>query len=458
MPVDLVIRNGTVVTGDETFAAGIAIDKGRIVAVATENYLPPALKDLDAGGMYVMPGLIDAHVHFRTPGLEHKEDLTTGSIGAAVGGVTCVLDMPNTVPLTASSAIVALRQRLIAESSYVDVMLVGVLIPDNGGEIVPMAESGVVGYKVYLGESVGGIATPDDGQLLDYMADVANTGLRFAFHAESGPILRHAQAKVRVAGRTDGAAFAESRPVIAEVEAIHRVCLFASHTGAKIHILHLSSKDGLNAIREWRRKGVDVTAETAPQYLFLTHDDLVQQGSRLRCNPPVRTADDAAELYRGLLDGDIDMIATDHAPHTDAEKTASDIWQAMSGITGVETAAALVLSEAVNTRGMTLERFVNVSSVNPARVWGVWPRKGALVVGADADVTIVDLKRDWVIDEKTLHSKNKVSVWHGRSGRGKPVSTIIGGRPVVVNGELVAAQPSGRLVNPVRPERRDGFA
>jgi dihydroorotase len=446
---DLIISNGTVVTGGRLIRADLAIEAGRISAIGAAGRLAPGRETIDATGLHVLPGVIDAHVHFRTPGAEHKEDLTTGSLAAVFGGVTCVMDMPNTVPTTSDAAMIEVRQAGIERASYVDQMLTGVLTDANADQVEPMAAAGVVGFKAYLGESVGSIATPDDGQLLATMEWLATTGLRLAFHAENGAILTSFARRLRATGRTDGNAFAESRPVVAEVEAISRACLFARATGARIHILHLSSKDGLETIREWRARGVDVTVETAPQYLFLSEDDFPRLGARLRCNPPVRTRADGAALFDGLLDGGIDMIATDHAPHTIAEKTTPNIWDAMSGVLGVETSVQLLLSNAVHGRGMSLVDLARLTSEGPARTWGVWPRKGAILPGADADLTLIDLERAWVIDDAELHSKHKVSPWNGWRGRGLPVTTIVGGVVVVRDRQLVADGPTGRFVRPM---------
>ncbi len=450
MPVDLVVRNGTIVTSTATFEGGVAVENGKIVALGREGELPVAHHTLDARGRYILPGLIDAHVHFRDPGLEYKEDFTTGSTAAAFGGVTLVLDMPNTNPVTGDAEVVRLRERLISEKSYIDIVLVGVIVPENLDQIEPMAQAGVVGYKVYLGESVGHISTPDDGQLIDALTKVAELGLRVGFHAETNEILQHYTSQLRRAGRQDPMAFIESRPVVCEVESIQRVALFAHYTGAKIHILHLSSKDGAIVIREWRNKGVDITSETCPHYLFLPAEQYMNAlGSKLRVNPPVRSSEHSYFLYNAILDGTVDMITTDHAPHTREEKLNPNIWQASSGLLGVETVVPLMLSEAVNKRGMSLNHLVKLCAENPAKVWGLWPRKGSLQIGADADLTIVDLNQQWTIDENQLHSKNKISPWHSWSGTGKPVATIVRGQLVMQDGQLAADRPGGQMIRPL---------
>lgn len=448
MAVDLVIVDGIVVTSTEMYAGGVAIDAGVIVAVGQPGGLPEGRQVLSAGGNYILPGLIDPHVHFRDPGLTHEEDYTTGSLAALMGGVTTVLDMPNAVPPTSTAERVRERQHLIESKSYIDVMLVGVIVQDNLDEIEAMAEAGVVGFKVFLGSTVGGIPAPDDGTLLDAMSVVAETGRRVGFHAENDAIIRHRIRQLRAQGRTDPLAHLESRPAIAEVEAIQRIALFAKQTGAEAHIFHLSSRQGLQVVAGSRASGSTITAETGPRYLFLDARELVDLGSVLKMNPPIRTHAHGQALYQGLLEGAIDFIASDHAPHTEEEKMKGSIWEAMAGFVGVETMMQIMLSEAVNKRGMPLQQFVRVCAENAARAWGVYPRKGSLHVGADADITVVDLDAPWRIDGDRLHSKTRVTPWHGYSGVGKPITTIVRGQVLLREGVFVGSRPQGKLVEP----------
>jgi dihydroorotase len=450
MTADLVVHNGLVVTGDDTFTGGVAITAGRIVAVGADDALPPARETIDVAGKVITPGLVDFHVHFREPGLTHKEDFTTGSTAAVMGGVTCVLDMPNTKPPTSTPAVVTQRAEAIAAKSYCDVVLVGVVVQENVDQIRPMAAAGVVGFKVFLGETIGNLPAPDDGMLLDALEQVAATGLRIGFHAENNQILQHYTRRLKATGRQDMLAFLESRPAVAEAEAIQRVALFARYTGAKVHIFHLSSGDGARMVREWKDKGVDITTETCPHYLFLPAEQYLEPlRTRLRVNPPVRTGEHAAALWQALHDGTVDMVATDHAPHTPEEKFNPDIWQALSGFTGTETLLPLLLSEGVHQRGLTLNQLVRLCSERPAQIWQVWPRKGSLHVGADGDLTVIDLNQPWTIDEAQLHSKNNVTPWHGWQGVGRPVMTVVRGQVVMRDGKLVADQPRGMLVRPL---------
>lgn len=448
MAVDLLVTDGIVVTSTEMFHGGVAVDDGVIVAVGQAGGLPEGRQVLSAGGNYILPGLIDPHVHFRDPGLTYKEDFTSGSMAALMGGVTTVLDMPNVLPPTSTAERVRERQRLIEAKSYIDVMLVGVIVQDNLDETKPMAEAGVVGFKVFLGTTVGGIPAPDDGTLLDAMSAVAETGRRIGFHAENDGIIQHRALQLQAQGRADLAAHVESRPALAEVEAIQRIALFAEQSGAKTHIFHLSSRDGLNLITRCRANGLDITAETGPHYMFLDAGELESLGSIAKVNPPVRSREHGEVLFRGLLEGAIDFLASDHAPHTEEEKMKDSVWQAMAGFVGVETMVQVMLSEAVNKRGMGLTHFVRVCAENAARAWGVYPRKGTLQVGADADLTIVDLEMPWTIDGSRLHSKSRVTPWHSYGGIGRPVTTVARGRVLMKDGAFTGSTPQGKLVQP----------
>ena len=427
--------------------ADIAMVGGVISAIDEPGTLGAADEMYDATGRYVLPGVIDGHVHFREPGLEYKEDFGTGSRSAVMGGVTTVFDMPNTKPPTDSAVRVREKQKLAEAHAYCDFGIIAAIVDGNLGEIPGMAETGVVGFKCFLGETTGAIPPPTDGTLLEAMAAVARTGRRFGFHAENNEVMQHLIAQAKASGRTDALAHLDTRPVVAEVEAIQRVCLFAKHTKAKIHIFHLSSRDGLETVLEWRRKGVDVTCETAPHYCFLSSEDMRRLGSIVRMNPPVREPGHADALFAGLVAGAIDAIATDHSPHTPEEKINADIWRAVSGWAGVETSLRLFLTHGVNEKRMTLSQLARASSEGPARAWGLYPRKGAIRVGSDADLTVVDLEQTGVITAAQLHGKNDLSPWEGRPTKGEAVATILRGRVVMRDGELMGG-PRGRMVQP----------
>ncbi|HEX5465333.1 MAG TPA: dihydroorotase family protein [Candidatus Limnocylindrales bacterium] len=450
MIADLLIRNGTVVTSTARLAADIVANQGHIVAVARRGVLAVrASEEIDATGLYVLPGVIDDHVHFREPGMAYKEEWTSGSIAAAMGGVTMVIDMPNTRPMTASARDVEAKRALAAGRSWVDFGIFGLLGRGNSHELEAMTSAGVIGFKCFLGETTGGAVPPDDGELLATLRVTAALGRRVGFHAENDEILQQRRAELQAAGRTDARAFLESRPAIAEAEAVGRLGRFAYEAGAPVHVFHLSSREGLAAVREWRSRGVDITCEVTPHHAFLDGDEIATLGARLRVNPPVRSAAEGHRdaLLDGLRDGTVDLIATDHAPHARKEKETEDIWTAASGFPGVETSLRLFLTMAVGPGLLSLEQYVRLSSEGPAKAWGLWPHKGAIHVGSDADLTLVDLDRRGVIRDAELHSKSPVTPYDGLPTRGAAVATILRGCVIMREGRLVGA-PGGRSVEP----------
>ena len=446
---DLVVRNGTLVTPRATYLADVGIRGGRIAAIVAPGELTSQAGQLiDASGLHVLPGVIDGHVHFREPGLEYKEDFGTGSRAAVMGGVTTVLEMPNTIPPTATAELVLHKRRLAETKSYCDFGLYGLVDQDSVEQLAPMAAAGVVGFKCFLGRSTGDIGPPDDGRLLEALGIIAELEMRCAFHAENDEIIQSSIRRLQADGRVDPLAHLESRPVIAELESIQRVGLFAASTRAKAHILHLSSAPGVAAVEDWRRRGVDMTCEVTPHHCFLSSDDYEHVGSLLRINPPVREPGHSAVLLAGVASGAVNAIATDHAPHLLSEKLQENVWNAVSGFAGVETSLKLFLTYGVHAGRLSLQQLVRATSEGPAQLWGLYPRKGALEVGSDADVTLVDLALEDVIDSERLHGKNNPTPFDGWRTRGGPVATVVRGQVVMRDGDLIGP-PLGRMVQAV---------
>jgi dihydroorotase len=453
MALDLIVKNGTIVSPTVSYRGHVLIEDGKVVEIKLRDDLPAAKKVIDASGLYVLPGLIDPHVHFRVPGLAYKEDFDTGSQAAAAGGITTIIDMPNVVPPTSDVEGFLAKVACAKGRSYVDYGIYGVIIEGNSGQILPLAEAGVVGYKIFLGETVGNIPAPQDGEIIDAWRIVSRTGLRCGVHAEDNGIILYLRRKLQDQGRKDPLAHLESRPPIAEAEAISRAILFAREAKSRLMIYHMSAAEGVELVRRGKESGVDVMGETCPHYLIMEGEDMVRMrlGSLLKMNPPVRSREHADALWRGLLDGTIEVIGTDHSPHTPEEKMANhpmgDIWQAIPGCAGVETNVPLMLTQ-VNAGRLSLNHYVKVQAEGPARAWNLWPRKGHLGHGADGDITIVDLRKEGTIDKDRLHSKSKVTPFHGFHVKGLPVYTIVRGNVVMENGELLG-RPVGELLKPI---------
>ncbi len=433
---DLVIRNGTVVSHDGTIAAGIAIKDGRILAVGADDAMPPAREIFDARGLHILPGAIDVHVHFRDPGYPDKEDWASGTAAAAFGGVTTVFDMPNTVPPTGNAEILAAKHAIAAKKACVDFGLYGLLGEDTIAHVPRLVEGGIIGFKLYMGNTFGKIPSPSTGAMLEAFEVVAPTGKRISLHAETNSIMEWRQERLMSAGRRDALAHIASRPAVVAVEAVGRAAVLAEWTGARIHILHISSAEELRPLREAKARGVDITGETCPHYLLLSTDDYHDLAGIIRVNPPVREAKNQAPLWAALGDGTIDLVATDHAPHTPEEKTRNDIWAVDCGFPGVETQMPLMLTEVDNGR-LSLCDYVRLSSFNPAKIWGLYPHKGTIQPGADADLALVDLARDHVIQDAGLQSRSKISPWNGRRVKGLPLHTLVRGRFIMKHRTLL---------------------
>ncbi len=450
MQADLVINNGIVVTAGNAFPASVAIKGERILSIGDASGMPPALEVLDAAGLHILPGAIDVHVHFRDPGYPHKEDWETGTAAAAFGGVTTVFDMPNTIPPAATRKLVADKHEIASAKAYTDYGLYGLLGEDSISDVPGMIEAGVIGFKLYMGNTFGKIPSPSTGAMLEAFEVVAPTGKRVALHAETNSIMERRQSQLAAAGRTDALAHLAARPAVVAVEAVARAAVLAEWTGARIHVLHISSAAELAPLRDAKRRGVDITGETCPQYLFLSADDYQRFGGIIRVNPPVRERDNQKPIWNALADGLIDMIATDHAPHTPEEKTRPVIWDVDAGFPGVETQMPLMLTEVAAGRA-SISDYVRWSAVNPAKIWGLYPRKGVIQPGADADIALVDLGFRWTLDDSKLQSRSQISPWHGREVCGLPIHTLVRGRFVMRDRALVKeARGRGRSVHSIQ--------
>ena len=456
MVADLVIRNGIVVLEDGTHPAGLAvvIRGDRIATICPQEDAPSSKQVVDAAGAVVVPGFIDPHVHTRAPGYEHKEDFESCSAAALAGGVTTFLAMFNVIPPTTTEQNCRRFIEYGEAHSLVNFNLYGLITATNFGEIAGMAGLGISSFKILMGykydQTTDDLSCPSDGPLLDAMQMVARTGLPLAVHAENDDILRHRRERLKSEGRADPAAHLLSRPNLAEEEAVSRCIVFSRRIGNRLHFLHVSSKEGIERIRDAKREGLPVTAETCPHYLLMTNTEHVARyGSLAKINPPIREQADQEALWRGINGGYVDVIGTDHAPQTDDEKMLArahdDIWSALSGFAGVETSIPLMLT-AMNDERLTLTRLVEICSTNPARIFGLYPERGLLRPGAAADVAIVDLRKEWRIDRHRLHSKCTATPFDGWRMKGSVTHTIVNGTLVYEHGKILGRSGHGRFV------------
>ena len=448
MSIDLVIKNGKIVTSQAIYEGDdIAVKDGKIMAIDKQGSFTGAKEVIDIQGKYILPGLIDVHVHFREPGLTYKEDFTTGSTAAAMGGITTVCDMPNCVPFTCTLEAYQQKLEIIKNKSYVDYGFIALIVSNSISEIPKLADAGINVFKIFMDTTVGGIPALDDGGMLEAFRLVAETGRRIGIHAENKSIIDFFTAKLKEEGRTDALAHLEAHPSVAEAEAIKRAILFAKETCCKLHICHVSSKEGVELIREGKAKGIDVSAETGPHYLLLNSEYYKKLGSILKINPPVRSAENGEALWEGLKAGTVEVIATDHSPHTEEEKIKENIWEALSGFSGVETSVPLILTQ-VNEGRISLNQYVKLASENPARLFNMYPQKGSFNIGTDADFTVIDMEKEGVIDKNKIHSKSKITPFDGYKVKGLPMYTIVRGNVVMKDGKIMG-KPQGRKIDPM---------
>lgn len=439
---DLVVRGGTVVSHESSERVDLGVRDGRIVAAGER--LGPGEAEVDATALVVIPGLVDPHVHLREPGMTEKEDFHFGTRAAAAGGVTTVIDMPNTLPPVTTAEGFAAKLALVRPKAWVDFGLYGMLAQDNADEIAAMAALGALGLKLFMGQTTGDNRCPDDGAIFTGLRRARDAGLVVGVHAENDMVLRLLADELRASGRIDPIAHLESRPSFVEEEAISRILTLARAVGTQLHIHHLSTAAGLRLLTAARVAGQDVTGEVLVAHLLLDDRAYGTYGNLIKLNPPIRPAADVAALWEGVHRGQLDVLATDHAPHTAAEQSEADVWKAPGGFIGLETMLPLMLTE-VAKGTLTLPRLVRLAAWRPASIWKLADRKGHLSVGADADFNLVDLSAPGVIDQERLHSRHPISPYQGWPTTGAVRATYLRGGLVAKDG-AVLGDPRGAFV------------
>ncbi|WP_172351197.1 dihydroorotase [Mesorhizobium sp. NZP2298] len=425
MTYDLILTGGTVVNHDGEGQRDIGVKDGRI-AVIGDLRQASAGETIDCRGLHVLPGVVDSQVHFREPGLEHKEDLETGSRAAVLGGVTAVFEMPNTNPLTTSEATLADKVRRGSGRMHCDFAFWVGGTRDNARDVGELERlPGAAGIKVFMGSSTGDLLVEDDEGVASILR---NTRRRAAFHSEDEFRLRE-----RLGERIEGDP--SSHPVwrdeIAALRCTERLVRIAREARARIHVLHISTAEEILFLEQHK----DVaTCEATPHHLTLSADDYARLGTLIQMNPPVRASHHRDGVWHGIAQGIVDVLGSDHAPHTLAEK-AKPYPASPSGMTGVQTLVPIMLDH-VNAGRLTLQRFVDLSSHGPQRIFGL-ARKGRIAAGYDADFTVVDMKRRETITNAQAGSKAGWTPYDGKEVTGWPVGTVIRGRRVMWEGEIV---------------------
>jgi allantoinase len=450
---ELIIRGGEVILPTGRAATDIAVTAGVITAIGSE--VKGGAEVIDARGLVVLPGLVDAHVHFNEPGRADWEGWDAGTRGAAAGGVTTVLEMPlNAHPPTITAANFDAKLAVASRKALVDFGLWGGLVNDNLAELSELAARGVVGFKAFMSESgVDDFRRVPDGVLAAGLKAAARLGVVVGVHAESHEMVERLTGEIRGRREVDRLAWCRARPPAAELEAIRRLvsCVRGAGAGARAHVVHVSGADGLSEVQGAREWGLSITAETCPHYLDFDEQDFARVGPALKCAPPIRDAASRERLWTALLAGEVDLVASDHSPcpAADKKKGEHDVWQAWGGVAGIQATLPVLLTDGVHARGLSLERVADLTATAPARVFGLYPRKGAIAIGADADFTLIDPLRTWTFGPEHLHTRSGISPYLGRTFKGAAVRTIVRGRTVFADGEVVGTPGWGALVRPV---------
>ncbi|MDH6229998.1 dihydroorotase [Mesorhizobium soli] len=423
---DLILKGGTVVNHDGTALRDVGVRDGRIAAIGDLRQASAA-ETIECRGLHILPGVVDSQVHFREPGLEHKEDLETGSRAAVLGGVTAVFEMPNTNPLTTSEEALADKVARATNRMHCDFAFWVGGTRENAKDVAELERlPGAAGIKVFMGSSTGNLLVEDDEGVRSILK---NTRRRAAFHSEDEFRLRE-----RLGERIEGDP--SSHPVwrdeIAALQCTERLVRIAREVRARIHVLHISTAEEIDFLEHHK----DVAScEATPHHLTLSSEDYATLGTLIQMNPPVRDGRHREGVWRGISQGIVDVLGSDHAPHTLAEK-AKPYPASPSGMTGVQTLVPIMLDH-VNAGKLTLERFVDLSSHGPQRLFGM-ARKGRIAAGYDADFTIVDMKRHETITNAQAGSKAGWTPYDGKEVKGWPVGTIIRGKQVMWEGEIVS--------------------
>ncbi len=437
----LALPDGRLVDGE------LGILDGRIAAITHDGALTGADR-IDAGGSLVLPGVVDAHVHTRS---EPAEGLTRATTAAAAGGVTTIIDMPydDPTPITNVGAFID-KTSAVDREAITDVALWATIAKTGGlEEIEELISAGACAFKVSTFEThpVRFPSIPD-GELYLAMQRIHAAGSLIAFHAENDDIVRRLNARLVAGGHTDASAHAAGRPPVTETEAVGRALELALATGARTHIVHATLQRSFTLVERARADGADATAETCLHYLLMDESELARQGARAKINPPLRPASEVEALWRLLASGSIAYVTTDHVGWTRARKEGLSIFDAKSGVPALELFLPLMFDAAVVRHGFSVGRLTQLVSENPARRMGLWPQKGGLAVGADADVVILDPERRWRVDEAALHTPAGWSPYHGREVTSSVQTVLVRGHCVFAGGEVVGVPGDGRWVRP----------
>lgn len=452
--IDLLIQGGVVVLPEQCCETDVAIDAGRILGLGPADTFPSARRTIDGRGCYVLPGAIDPHVHVNWPFLDSTtvDDYANATAAAAIGGTTTVIDFAHPKMGATPRERVANRKAQAEGAAVIDFGFHCVLTQASDttpAEMEKLVGEGVTSFKLYMAYSRRGIMA-DDATLLAVLEAASALGATVSVHAENGTLADANEARFAAAGTVSAADFPRHKPNYVEAEAVNRAIFLAEQAAARLYVVHLSTAEGLALIRAAQRRGVRVFAETCPQYLLLNDAAYArpEDGHRYICSPPLRSVRDNDALWAGIADGTVSVIGTDHCVFTTAQKDRGrdDFTRVPNGLPGVETRLPLLYSEGVEKGRISINQLARIVSLNPAQIHGLFPHKGILAPGSDADVVLIDPSASWTVAPDTLHMACDWSPYAGWEVQGAPVMTIARGDVIVEQGDFVGQAGRGHFV------------
>lgn len=445
---DILITNGTIVSGEGEICADIAVRDGKICAVGTE-FTEDAKKYIDADGKLIFPGAVDAHFHIGEYDADF-EDMKTSTMAAAAGGVTTGIDMPLNLysPSVLTKEALLLKDHQLNQESYIDYVMWGGLTPASISNLKEMRDAGAVSFKCFMSGGGNDFEAPTVGEIRQAMQIIASFDGLAGFHCEDFSIIDHERKKVQELQLDGRQAFMDSRPLVAELIATQTIINLARETRCRVHICHVSDPEVAKIIEQAQIEGIDITAETCPHYLTFCKDDYLEKGCAYGCAPPMKSADSREGLWEYVKKGVLSCIASDHSPGM--PKDRSDIGRATYetgfGISGVQTMFQVMYDQGVKKRNLKPSLLAAALSTNPAKRWGLYGRKGDIKPGFDADLIIFDPEKSWIIDQNQLYYKVKLTAFHGLSGKGKIERTLIRGQEVYCNEKIQVCHGYGNRV------------
>jgi dihydroorotase (multifunctional complex type) len=439
----MVLTNAKAYLKKEIVDCSIAIEDGSIYKIGRETQMPSADERVNLRNLLVLPGLIDVHVHLRDEGKTYKEDFYSGTAAAAAGGFTTVLDMPNNDPVTMSAASLENRMHIAEKRVLVNVGFRSEF-PTDLNQIDAITAQGAVGFKLFMANQVGGLNINDDTALHEALKKAGDADAPVAVHAEDNQTICMHERELKEAKRDDPAAFLKAHPEEAEVTAIERIIDARVGTKSHVHFCHVTTKKGLALLAEAKKDNQKTTCEVTPNHLLLTKLDYDRQGGKLAMLPPLRTSADAEALWTGIANGYVDLVGSDHAPHTVEEKSAANIWDVKVGVPGLETTLPLMLTMVKKGR-LTIDDLVQLLAEKPADIFSLKER-GRLEQGFKADLVAVNHKERYLIEASKFHSKAKFSPFESWAVQGKPMKTFVNGCLIMDEGKIVAKPGSGSVI------------